>query len=169
MEWVKVVGLWMLRILCFWFFFIPSRLSIFSFFLCFFAMQLIIGDTPIYLFNRHIGGAGSLNYGLFWIGLGIPLLISFFSMFGDSTNETAKNVDSKLQQLINYRNGQILHKTPKEGYEIYKQTALLDVMSKSEDDEVLRKVKAGFNASQQNLSVTRLYEDFINKDEENGK
>lgn len=158
----SIVG-WVLRVLLWWFFMIPSRYTIFAFLAFFFTIQLSIGDQPLHLFNRSLGGTGSLGYNTFWLFLGAPCFISFFTLFGGSTHHLGDITDDKLKRLIAYRNGQILHKGPKEGYEIYKKTALLDVMNDNENDEVIGKVKRGFNASHLNRDVTTIYEEFIGK------
>lgn len=157
----SIVG-WVLRALLWWFFLLPWRYSIFVFLAFFLAIQMSIGDQPIHLFNRSLGGVGSSGYYIFWLFLGGPYFISFFTLFGAS-NHLGDKTDDTLKRLIAFRNGQILHRSPKEGYEIFKKTALLDVMNDKENDEVIGKVKRGFNASHLNRDVTTIYEEFIGK------
>ncbi|MBC9812187.1 hypothetical protein H9Y05_06810 [Crocinitomicaceae bacterium CZZ-1] len=158
----SIVG-WVLRALFWWFFLLPWCYSIFVFVLFFLAIQMSIGDQSIHLFNRSLGGVGSCGYNMFWLFLGGPCFISFFTLFGASTHQIGDRTDDKLKRLIAFRSGQILHKGAKEGYEIYKKTALLDVMNDNENDEVIGKVKRGFNASHLNRDVTTIYEEFIGK------
>lgn len=159
----SIVG-WVLRALFWWFFLLPWRYSIFVFLAFFLAIQLSIGDQSLHLFNRSLGGLGSCGYNMFWLFLGGPCFISFFTLFGASTHHLGNKTDDKLKQLIAFRNGQILHRGPKEGYEIFKKTALLDVMEDQENNEVMRKIKAGFNGSHLNRSVTSIYDEFIDKE-----
>jgi hypothetical protein len=66
-----------LKALNFWFFVIPSRLLIIAFVGYYFLMDYMIGDQPIYLYNRQLQAAGNFYYYMFWIGLGIPFFFIY--------------------------------------------------------------------------------------------
>lgn len=147
----------LIRLLNIWFFIIPGRLTVIAFVTYYLILSWIIGDQPIYLFNRSLKEKGEWSYLLFWIFFGWPLFWSFVCMFASSSTTAGTIENSTLKSVLKFRDGQMSVSTPKKAFRIFQKTALLDVIDDNVEKEQLKRAGQGFNALYGNVAPQEIY------------
>ena len=113
----------------------------------------------MYLFQRELESKGTIAECLFWVGIGFPLFWSFISAFASTSNYGNKNL---VDSILRFRNGQMDVATPKKAYNIFKRTAMLDVMKEHQGEHIYDKAMQGFKAMHGNDSPTTIYKELLN-------
>jgi len=150
-----------LKVINYWLLVIPAKFSFFAFVgYCLF-VYFYFDTVHISEIREVLGGSESLGYNLFMIFIGLPFMISFFSMFSQGMAAPGVSTNSALDRAIAYRNGLMNVSTPNRAYDIYKQTAHLDVIKANSDNELGRKVARGFTAEMRNASPQEIYKKFV--------
>ena len=150
-----------LKVINYWLLVIPAKFSFFAFVgYCLF-VYFYFDTVHISEIREVLGGSESLGYNLFMIFIGLPFTISFFSMFSQGMSAPGSAVNTALDSVIEYRNGQMNITTPNKAYEIYKKTAHLDVIKANANSELGRKVSEGFTAEMRNASPQEIYKKFV--------
>lgn len=150
-----------LKVINYWLLVIPTKLSFFAFIGYNALIYLCFGEIDMNTIREDLGGRGSYMYLFFMIFIGLPYIISFFSMFSQGMIAPGVATNSALDRAIAYRNGQMNVSTPNKAYDIYKQTAHLDVIKANSDNELGRKVARGFTAEMRNASPQEIYKKFV--------
>ena len=160
MKAIKNILLVIAKVLMYWFYIIPFNLTIIAFLGYNLAIYLIFGAIDPKVIQEVCEANGVSMFVGFWIPFAIPYIISFFRMFGDSTNQA--NTDS-LDKVLEHRDQMMAHKDDKEAYNIYNKTAHLDVMKAGANsgDPTFAKAVTGFNATVGNSNPVKVYKVFM--------
>jgi hypothetical protein len=150
-----------LKVINYWLLVIPTKFSFFAFAGYNILIYLYFGEIDMNVVRDTLGGRGSFMYFIFILFIGIPYLLSFFSMLSMHMSTPGAAVNSALDRAIAYRNGQMSIKTPNEAYKIYKQTSHLDLMKSNSNSELGAKVARGFTAEMRNASPQDIYKKFV--------
>ena len=153
-----------LKALNFWFFIIPGKIPLLAFIGYFFIIDWSVGDQPIYLFNRQLGGVNSWGHFFFWIGLGFPFLWSFSYIWAATKNGVNNSNTSALDAAIKFRNGQMNVTTPQKAFEILKDTSSLDLMKANEGNKTFESALQGFNSKYGTKPPPEVFKGLTNKD-----
>jgi hypothetical protein len=146
-----------------WFFKIPLKLNILSLFIYIPMMFFVFGATSVEevkIASREMGIMGHLLSIIF----ALPVIIAFASFMSFEKIEGVTSVvDNSLQAALVHRNNMMANKSPKEAYQILKDTAHLDVMASNSGNSAFENAKLGFNATVGRHGPTKVYDDLTNK------
>ncbi len=147
-------------------FVIPSRYSLFVLFGYNFAIYLYFGKWSAEAVQRELGH-GSFAYFLFNLFVAFPMFWAFICCWSAAKMTSAgfnNKVNTALNNAIAYRNGQIGNKTAKEAFDIYKDTAHLDLMKANQGNASFNKAIQGFNVEFGNKTPQEVFNAFTKKE-----
>jgi len=165
MNSVIKIFLILLKVLNYWFFVIPGRVALFAFIGYNLFIYFYFGAWDVNVVREALGGRYSTEYQLFLLFIVFPMVWSFFSMFAMTMDgpRFSNRTNSALDAAIAYRNGQMTVSTSKKAFEIYKDTAHLDVMSTNKNSAIFEQAVRGFNAKHGNSTPQKIFKAFTDK------
>jgi hypothetical protein len=161
MNWLLKIILISIKVINYWLLVIPTKLSFFAFIGYNALIYFYFGEIDVNTVKRELNGLGYFENLTFFIFFGIPYVLSFFSMFSQTTSGPGNSIDTTLDRAIAYRNGQMDISTPNKAYEIYRKTAHLDVIKANANSELGGKVARGFVAEMRNAPPQEIYKKFV--------
>jgi hypothetical protein len=152
-----IIGLFLLKIIVFWVITLPTKLNIFASLMYFGLMYLFFGTASMGDIQYRIFEDNWYAQALIFIFFGLPALIGFFTFLGVQMGETP---EESINSAIKYRNNRMKYAGSKEAYEIMKDTAHLDVISK---DPAFRQALNGFHNTNRNAGPATVYKNLRDK------
>lgn len=156
MNLIKNILLTIAKVLMYWFYVIPFNFTVIAFAGYNLMIYLIFGAIDPKVI-QEVCEANDVSMTLaFWLPFAVPYFISLFRMFGDSSNRANTDI---LDDTIAHRNRVMSIKTDKEAFDIYKKTAVLDVMKAgaTNGDPTFERAVTGFRATVRNDNPAGVY------------
>ena len=160
MKTVKNILIFILKVIMYWFYIIPINFTIIAFAAYNIIIYLIFGTLDPKGIEYILESNGISMFLGFVLPFGIPYIISFFTMFSDSSNRANTDI---LDSVIAHRNNIMSHKSDKEAYIIYKKTGNLDMMKSGVEvgNATFNKAVTGFNATVGISNPAKVYKDLM--------
>lgn len=159
------IFLWLLKVLNFWFFVIPSRFTLLLIAVYMVVSYLILGDWGM-VGVRNTFDYGTAPYYLYLLFVGFPMFWAFICAWSDAKMTSAGfsgQVNTALNNAIAYRNGQMSNKKAQEAFKIFKDTAHLDLMKANQGNSHFDKAMSGFRADFGNKTPQEAFDAFTKK------
>lgn len=152
---MRVVRL-ILKIIYFWYWHIPTKFGMLAFIGYFLLIYIFFGAISVSEIKVILGKNDATFFICFWLPFAVPMLLSLGAIFGSSAGPKGKS----LEDAIKFRNGQMNVSADKEASEILRKTSYLDMLN-SNDSDVFKKARRGFDATYGASSPTKAFRDLM--------